>query len=95
MLQAGIQALMREDARQSERNVAWEVPADDSMVTEPGNSSLILPKGLQYKREKAQKSVTLAVPESHFSDPTLSSSLKTKQHQEHESRRYFLCHLLF
>ena len=31
----------------------------------------------QHKREKAQKSLPLAVPETHFTDPTVSFNLKT------------------
>ncbi|XP_052797905.1 protein moonraker-like isoform X2 [Mya arenaria] len=81
VLKAGLEALMRGNqvGNRSRPGVAWDVSADDSALSEPANTSLILPKGLQYKRDRAQKSVLLAVPESHFADPTLSSCQKATQ----------------
>ncbi|KAH3886232.1 protein moonraker-like isoform X2 [Dreissena polymorpha] len=88
VLQAGIQALLRDNALPKRPPaVAWDITADDSAVSEPANTSLILPKGLQYKRERALKSVALDVLDSHFADPTLSSSQKAVQQTEEYPRR--------
>ncbi|KAL4223193.1 hypothetical protein ACF0H5_016665 [Mactra antiquata] len=85
VLKAGIQALLRENEKPNVGET-WNVPIDESGISEPGHTSLILPKGLQHRREKAQRSVAIAMPDTHFSDATLASSLKTKQANEHEEQ---------
>lgn len=88
MIQAGIQALLRENERQGDcRGETWNIPIDESGISEPGNTSLILPKGLKHKREKAQRAVAIAMPETHFTDPTFSSSLKAKHATEEDIPR--------
>ncbi|KAL3856853.1 hypothetical protein ACJMK2_011564 [Sinanodonta woodiana] len=82
VLRAGLEALMKQDVsyeapslqnnqQGGSRPMAWNIPADDQH-----SKSLIIPRDLQSKRERARKGFGLDLPEVHFRDPTVSSNLK-------------------
>lgn len=74
ILRAGLESLVREDPslRQRPSGTAWSVPMETSILSEPANTSLILPKPLQvwkfsiYKLLKFRK-MLLKYMVMHFS----------------------------